>query len=66
MASSYVREIIKNLKTVIVTIAFLIPARLLAIGMRPGLMGAVRPQTPHRSPRQAFGGKLRKALRAHY
>jgi ribosomal protein L34E len=25
---------------------------------RTGLMGAVRPQTPHRSPRQAFGGKL--------
>ncbi len=23
---------------------------------RTGLMGAVRPQTPHRSPRQAFGG----------
>ena len=21
-----------------------------------GLMGALRPQTPHRSPRQAFGG----------
>ena len=27
-------------------------------------MGAVRPQTPHRSPRQAFGGTLGKALRA--
>ena len=25
---------------------------------RTGLMGAVRPQTPHRSPRQAFGGNL--------
>ena len=23
---------------------------------RTGLMGAARPQTPHRSPRQAFGG----------
>ena len=28
---------------------------------RTGLMGAVRPQTPHRSPRQAFGGNLGKA-----
>ena len=25
-------------------------------------MGAVRPQTPHRSPRQAFGGNWRKAV----
>ena len=25
---------------------------------RMGLMGAVRPQTPHRSPRQAFGGNF--------
>jgi hypothetical protein len=25
---------------------------------RTGLMGAVRPQTPHRSPRQAFGGNF--------
>ena len=24
-------------------------------------MGAVRPQTPHRSPRQAFGGNFTKA-----
>jgi hypothetical protein len=24
-------------------------------------MGAVRPQTPHRSPRQAFGGNLNQA-----
>jgi len=23
-----------------------------------GLIGAMRPQTPHRSPRQAFGGNL--------
>jgi len=23
-----------------------------------GLMGSVRPQTPHRSPRQAFGGNF--------
>ena len=28
--------------------------------LRTGLMGAVRPQTPHRSPRQAFGGNLVK------
>ena len=27
---------------------------------RTGLMGAVRPQTPHRSPRQAFGGNFCK------
>ena len=27
-----------------------------------GLMGAVRPQTPHRSPRQAFGGNSEKAV----
>ena len=26
-----------------------------------GLMGAVRPQTPHRSPRQVFGGNPRMA-----
>jgi hypothetical protein len=29
---------------------------------RTGLMGAVRPQTPHRSPRQAFGGNLEEAV----
>jgi len=27
---------------------------------RTGLMGAVRPQAPHRSPRQAFGGKAQR------
>ena len=36
-----------------------------AVKMNPprqtGLMGAVRPQTPHRSPRQAFGGNFTKA-----
>jgi len=25
-------------------------------------MGAVRPQTPHRSPRQAFGGNLEETV----
>ena len=29
-----------------------------------GLMGAVRPQTPHRSPRQAFGGNFQYGLPA--
>ena len=29
---------------------------------RTGLMGAVRPQTPHRSPRQAFGGNQEEAV----
>ncbi|MEI6035125.1 MAG: phage integrase N-terminal SAM-like domain-containing protein [Verrucomicrobiae bacterium] len=29
---------------------------------RTGLMGAVRPQTPHRSPRQAFGGNLEETV----
>ena len=27
-------------------------------GERTGVMGAMRPQTPHRSPRQAFGGNI--------
>ena len=27
-------------------------------------MGAVRPQTPHRSPRQAFGGNFQYGLPA--
>jgi hypothetical protein len=27
------------------------------LGFRTGLMGAVRPQSPHRSPRQGFGGE---------
>ena len=31
---------------------------------RTGLMGAARPQTPRRSPRQAFGGNLRRGLPA--
>lgn len=31
-----------------------------ADGNQARLMGAVRPQTPHRSPRQAFGGNRRK------
>ena len=46
---------------IIVVIEF---SHLLVIQSRTGLMGAVRPQTPHRSPRQAFGGNLIKALRA--
>jgi hypothetical protein len=28
------------------------------VGEGTGLMGAMRPQTPHRSPRQAFGGNI--------
>jgi hypothetical protein len=34
------------------------------VGKRTGLMGAVRPQTPHRSPRQAFGGNFQYGLPA--
>ena len=30
-------------------------------GMQTGLMGAMRPQSPHRSPRQAFGGNFKPA-----
>jgi hypothetical protein len=29
--------------------------------MQTGLMGAMRPQSPHRSPRQAFGGNFKPA-----
>ncbi len=39
----------------IVRLATALRASMLGAG-RTGLMGAARPQTPRRSPRQAFGG----------